>query len=135
MINTSGVVKRVRLGDDVLTHCGKCKEERTHQVVALNASGGIERVICRTCNGNHLYRDRDRQSKVKTGTAKKPRQPKAAASIPHDAPLHDYSPKEVYARGQLILHPKFGAGEVVEARGGKIDVRFNREIRTLLHAG
>jgi hypothetical protein len=41
----------------------------------------------------------------------------------------------VYAQGDVIQHPKFGRGRVVEARGGKIVVTFGSEVRTLLHAG
>ena len=132
-MSTGGVVKRIRLGDDVLTYCGRCKEERTHQVVALNNGGGVERVICRTCHSNHLYRDRQVRTKKADAVSVRRREAKSAATS--DARLYAYSPKEVYEKGQMIMHPKFGTGEVVEVRAGKIDVRFDGELRTLLHAG
>lgn len=132
-MTTSGIVRRVRLGDEVVAHCGRCKEERTHQVVALNGGGGVERVICRTCNSNHLYRDP--QAKVKRAGATTTRAREARTQAQPTGPLHDYSTREAYAKGQLIAHAKFGVGEVVEARQGKIVVRFADEQRTLLHAG
>lgn len=141
-MTTSGIVRRVRLGDEVQTYCGRCKEERTHQAVALNSQGGVERVICRTCQGNHLYRDRHASVKKETTekAARTPttRTPRRRADTPptfSDAPRHPYSPRESFTKGQLILHTKFGVGEVVEVRAGKIDVRFTDELRTLLHAG
>lgn len=133
MSGASGIVRRVRPGDEVEAYCGRCKEERTHQVVALNAGGGVERVICRTCQSNHLYRDRQakvRKAGERATRARETREPSAPTG-----PVLPYSPRETYAKGQFISHTKFGVGEVVEARAGKIDVRFNKELRTLLHAG
>jgi len=49
--------------------------------------------------------------------------------------VRPYSPQQTYAAGDWIEHAKFGQGRVVEARAGKIDVRFESGSRTLLHAG
>ena len=132
-MSASGVIKRINLGDEVLTYCGRCKVERTHQVVALNSSGGIERVTCRTCHSNHLYRER--AAKSKTPQPRPARQAAARPAARPPGPVHAYSPAETYTKGQLISHPKFGVGEVVEARAGKVDVKFSGDLRTLLHAG
>ena len=35
--------------------------------------------------------------------------------------------------GDRIEHPKFGLGLVVEERNGKIDVKFGRELKTLIN--
>jgi hypothetical protein len=62
----------------------------------------------------------------------------AAAETPTQAPtrkVRGYSPRESYAAGDLIEHAKFGRGEVMEARAGKIEVRFGRLVRNLVHAG
>lgn len=135
-MSESGRVKRVGPGDEIVAYCGRCKQERTHQVVALNSAGKADRVICRLCQSNHLYRE------IKTGT-KGTSTPKKHPSIKEPmvssrsgaTQLRPYSGKEVYSEGDVIQHPKFGQGRVVEARGGKIDVRFGSEMRTLLHAG
>lgn len=131
-MSTSRVVKRVRLGDDVPAYCGKCKEERNHQVVALNSGRGIERVTCQTCQGTHLYRER----RAKTGASRSSTSQTGARETALPAgPVHAYSPQETYTKGQLVQHPKFGTGEVLEVRAAKIDVSFGKEVRTLLHAG
>ena len=135
-MSASGRVNRVRPGDEILTYCGKCKQERTHQVVALNSEGRADRVICRLCQSNHLYREIKTKSQ---GTSTSKKHPAAKQSMGSSqsgsTPLRQYSGKEVYAEGDLIQHPKFGQGRVIESRNGKIDVRFGSEMRTLLHAG
>jgi hypothetical protein len=137
MTSSNGIVRKIRLGDDIPTYCGRCKDERDHQVVALNGSAVPDRVICRTCGSDHKYRA---PKSVVTRAASSGRAPRASSrrtvveEIP-SGPLRSYSPKDVYEAGTFITHPKFGAGKVVEARSGKIDVRFGSELRTLLHAG
>lgn len=128
------MLKRIRLGDDVDAYCGRCKEERNHQVVALHSDGRIERVTCHFCRTTHLYRDRSVKAAVKPRTGGiRPAQVKIGQASA--GPARDYSPQGTFAAGEQITHPKFGTGEVVEARQGKIDVRFGSELRTLLHAG
>lgn len=131
-MSASGVVKRIRLGDEVQARCGRCKEERTHQVVALNSSGTPERVVCLTCQSAHLYRG-ERAATKKTGE-KTARRTQVVKTLSPSA-ARAYSAQETYAAGDVVSHPKFGLGEVVEARAGKIDVKFGAEKRTLLHAG
>jgi len=135
-MSASGRVKRVRPGDEIVAYCGRCKQERTHQVVALNSAGQADRVICRYCQSNHLYRERKTAEKS-TAASKNGRSPNEIKGLSgSDArPLRQYSGKDVYAVGDLIEHPKFGQGRVIEARSGKIDVRFGSEVRTLLHLG
>jgi RNA polymerase-interacting CarD/CdnL/TRCF family regulator len=38
-----------------------------------------------------------------------------------------------FAVGDRIDHPRFGIGVVAEVRPGKIDVKFGRELKTLIH--
>lgn len=133
-MSASGRVIRVRPGDEIVTHCGRCRQERTHQVVALNAAGLPDRVVCRFCQSNHLYRGNkgggSARSKKERSTKEQAESSRAAASPPRP-----YSAMEVYAEGETIEHSKFGQGRVLEARRGKIDVKFGKELRTLLHAG
>ncbi len=129
-------IKRVRPGDDTETFCGRCKAERTHQVVALNADGAPAIVICRTCGGQHRYHAK---KEPPSSTAERaPRKVRAAAEPARDTPparVRPYSPKEVYSEGEWVDHPKFGQGRVTQARGGKVEVRFESGSRLLLHAG
>lgn len=117
--------------------CGRCGDVRAHQVIALGAGGVPERVVCRTCGGQRRYRDPRAAEVVRRtgGTAATPRA-RAAAPAPDSLPPgRPYSPQATYATGETVEHPKFGRGAVIEARGGKIDVRFGDGLRTLLHAG
>jgi hypothetical protein len=129
-------IKKIRPGDDTDTYCGRCKAERMHQVVALNADGVPATVICRTCGGQHRFHEKKETLTSTRGSTG--RRAVGAAERTRDAPLgpaRPYSPKEVYAAGDWLEHPKFGRGRVAQARSGKIEVRFDSESRLLLHAG
>ena len=130
-------IKRVRPGDDTDTYCGRCKAERTHQVVALNADGAPVNVICRTCGNQHRYHEKRESNAAPAarGAGRRAKgSEKTAGEVPA-GPSRPYSPKEVYAEGEWVEHPKFGRGKVAQARGGKIEVRFESGSRLLLHAG
>ena len=133
-MSASGRVIRVRPGDEIVTNCGRCRQERTHQIVALNSAGLPDRVVCRFCQSNHLYRENrggGRAGSKKGPSTKEPTESSSATA----SPPRPYSVNEVYAEGDVIQHSKFGQGRVFEARRGKIDVKFGKEVRTLLHAG
>ncbi len=129
-------IKRLRPGDDVDAYCGRRKAERAHQVVALNANGTPATIICRTCGGQHRYREK----KVPAASPAPSNERGSRRTVEHArdtpaGPARRYSPTEVYAVGELVDHPKFGLGEVKRARGGKIEVRFESGSRLLIHAG
>ncbi|HEX8499773.1 MAG TPA: hypothetical protein VF659_04210 [Pyrinomonadaceae bacterium] len=131
-------IKKVRPGDDTDTYCGRCKAERTHQVIALNADGAPATVICRTCGGQHRYHQKKEPSAARPSAGGAARKTRAAADPARDVPrgpVRPYSPKETYAEGEWLDHPKFGQGRVAHARGGKIEVRFDSDSRLLVHAG
>jgi hypothetical protein len=44
-----------------------------------------------------------------------------------------YSPKERFSAGDAIRHPKFGAGRVVSAGAGTMEVAFADSVRKLIH--
>ncbi len=129
-------IKRLRPGDDVDTYCGRCKAERAHQVVALNRDAAPATVICRTCGGQHRYREK--KVPADSPAPRNERGSRRAVGHAQDNPAglaRRYSPAEVYVVGELVDHPKFGPGEVTGARGGKIEVRFESGTRLLMHAG
>jgi hypothetical protein len=121
-------VRKIRVGDEVAAQCGRCKGERTHQVVALNQDGTPASVICGTCGGRHNYREKR--------AANSPRRTVARETIPSAPrkPARQYSPREAFSEGDWIEHPKFGQGEVVAIREGKIEVKFGTEKRVFIHA-
>jgi hypothetical protein len=129
-------IKKIRPGDDTDTWCGRCKAERAHQVVALNADGVPAIVICRTCGGQHRFHAKKEAGTTTTaGRTRKPRESAATTRDEPVGPLRDYSPKGVYATGEWVEHPAFGRGKVTQARAGKIEVRFESGNRLLVHAG
>lgn len=128
-------VKKVRPGDDVAAYCGRCKAERTHQVVALNENGVPATVVCRTCGAQHRFREMKNEAAHTAAGSSRTRKAAAAQPEPVAVSARAYSPRETYAEGEWIEHPKFGTGKVTAARGGKVEVRFGKESRVLLHAG
>jgi len=131
-MNALGIVKRPQLGGDVDAYCGKCKVIREHVIAALGARGEIERVQCRTCQSNHLYRVRATRAATTRATSRKK---DSIQPTSESGPLRVYSMQERFIIGDRLEHPKFGLGLVVEVRSGKIDVKFGREMKTLIHSG
>lgn len=128
---------KLRPGDDTDTYCGRCKAERAHQVVALNADGVPASVICRTCGGQHRFHQK-KETGARTSSNAAGRRARGSAEPARETPAgpaRQYSPREVYAAGEWVDHPKFGQGKVEQARGGKIEVRFESGNRLLVHAG
>jgi hypothetical protein len=134
--------KRVRVGDDVETYCGRCKAERTHVVASMSNAAEPAEVICRTCNNQHRFR----RNAAEAAAAKREPRPagssegsaRRASKTARETPPADarpYSTTESYAEGEWIEHKTHGPGKVKAVRGGKIDVSFGSGLRTLLHAG
>lgn len=132
-MNALGIVKRHQLGGDIDAYCGKCKLMREHVIAAISPAGAVERVQCRTCQGNHVYREKAaKTTSTRTGTRTSK---KDSASLDESGPLRAYSMQDRFAVGDRVEHPKFGLGVVVEVRSGKIDVKFGREVKVLVHGG
>ena len=103
-------------GDRVEQMCVKCGEERGHVVASVSKKGKITRVSCPVCGSRAPY---------KSGAAST-RTP-SPAGAPYDA-------SRTYRRGQTMVHPTFGAGEVTALiEPCKIDVLFADRIRRLIH--
>ena len=132
--NTLGIISKPQLGGDVEAYCGKCKEMREHVIAALNAEGAIERVQCRTCQSNHLYRARQPKATAARASSRSAKK-EGPADADAGGPLRPYSMQDKFAVGDRVDHPKFGLGVVMEVRFGKIDVKFGRELKTLVHGG
>ena len=103
-------------GDRVEQMCVTCGEERGHIVAMVSKKGKITRVSCPICNSRVPY---------KGGTT---RRASTKVSSPYDR-------ARTYRRGQTMMHPTFGEGEVtaiIEPR--KMDVLFADRMRRLIHA-
>ena len=47
--------RKPRVGQEVNAYCGKCKDERTHVVAAMDGET-VRRVTCSMCGGTHNYK-------------------------------------------------------------------------------
>lgn len=105
-----------KVGDRVDQMCVTCKEERGHIVTSLSKTGRITRVSCPMCASSVIYR---------SGTSRR-------ASTTLGAP---YDRARTYRKGQTLMHPMFGEGEVTAIiEPQKMDVLFSDRIRRLIHA-
>lgn len=96
--------------------CKVCGEERGHVVASVSKQGRITRVSCPICGSRVPYSE--------GVTRRKATQPGAL-----------YDRAHTYRRGDTMIHPMFGEGEVtavIEPR--KIDVLFPDRMRRLIHA-
>jgi len=103
------------IGDRVDYICITCGEERGHIVASVSKKGQITRVSCPICGSRVPY---------KKGLTRR-------ASMKIGAP---YDRTHIYRRGETMMHPTFGAGEVTAViEPCKIDVLFADRIRRLIH--
>jgi hypothetical protein len=105
-----------KVGDRIDQMCVTCNEERGHVVVSISKRGSITRVGCPICGSRVAYR---------AGTTRR-------ASSQDGAP---YDRTRTYRKGQTLMHPTFGEGEVTAIiEPQKMDVLFADRIRRLIHA-
>lgn len=134
MLNAIGMVKQLRPGDDVDTRCGKCKDIRSHVIIAVGTKGQVERVRCLTCKGEHNFRAPAKEPR-KASSSASGRTSSSRAEVVPTGPIKGYSPQESFRAGDQVSHPTFGIGMVTDVREKKIDVKFGRELKILIHAG
>jgi hypothetical protein len=128
----------LRAGGEVDAFCARCKLKLGHTILAM-VGNRIARVRCNTCQGEHAYR------LSAPGTTKKKRSEGSRTSKPEARVLdldellkgrnmshpHGYSTGEVFARGEVVEHPSFGTGVVIEIRGDRFDALFRIGLKTL----
>ena len=105
-----------KIGDRVDQMCVTCNEERGHIVVSVSKTGSITRVSCPMCESRVTYR---------AGTTRR-----ASAKV-----SATYDRARTYRKGQILMHPMFGEGEVTAIiEPQKMDVLFADRVRRLIHA-
>ena len=105
-----------KIGDRVDQMCISCNEVRGHIVVSMSKAGRITRVGCPMCASRVTYR---------SGTTRR-------ASTKLGEP---YDRTRAYRKGQTLVHPTFGEGEVTAIiEPQKMDVLFADRMRRLIHA-
>lgn len=105
-----------KIGDRVDQMCVTCNEERGHIVTSVSKTGRITRVGCPMCKSSVAHR---------SGSTSR-------ASAKVGAP---YDRGRTYRKGQILMHPTFGEGEVTAIiEPQKMDVLFADRIRRMIHA-
>ncbi|MDW7774061.1 MAG: hypothetical protein SCH71_14335 [Desulfobulbaceae bacterium] len=136
-------VKKIEAGSEIDSRCLKCKDVTNHTVIAM-ADGKVAKVQCNVCGGRHKYRPVKPEKK---GAAKKKatrsttgiKQARAEAYYDEMIAGRDpseamaYSMTEIFKKGDLIVHPTFGIGLVIETEmPDKIEVLFRQESKFLI---
>ncbi len=110
--------RKPRVGQEISSYCGKCKDERTHIVAAMDGDV-VRRVTCSTCKGTHNYKPvgavaAARPAKTASGRASTGRRSKQADaySIDPSRPVKSYDMNNAFSVGDVITHSKFGLGSV-----------------------
>ena len=145
-------VKSLSAGSEIDSWCTKCRMDLGHRIIAM-VHGRPKRVICQTCGSQHNYRAPASETKavVRRNAAPKPagsaaqrvtQKAQAEAQRVHDwesriagqamDAFTRYTIDKSYARGELVIHKKFGEGYVVDVlEAGKVSVMFRDGPRTL----
>jgi hypothetical protein len=140
-------------GDDVEAWCTRCRMNLNHRVIAV-VGRAIQRVHCLTCQGDHKYyppkydsaeKKETRAVRVKADEkARKPLGTKASdrasgewsalvGDLAEGAEPRPYSVNDTYAAKELIEHPRFGTGRVMDIVGAeKMEVIFKEGRKVLL---
>ena len=123
--------KKREVGTEVEAYCTKCKMDRNHVISTLKSDGNINKVMCQTCEGTHLYR------LPKTAPKKAPAKRRVkGAVIVSEADLKKAKPYAMdgsFKAGDILQHSTFGPGSVIEVRGGgKMEVGFEFGCKTLV---
>jgi len=136
--------RKPRVGQELSAYCGKCKDERTHIVAAMDGEI-VRRVTCSMCGSIHNYKVKSTAvpdgAANSAGTAPAKRKTSTrrakeanAFNIDPKRPVKSYDMNNIFSAGDVINHPKFGLGAVEAALPpNKIEVRFQEGKKMLLH--
>lgn len=135
--------RKPRVGAEIESYCGSCKEDRTHIVAAMDGDI-VRRVTCSMCGGTHNFKHKAAASASTTASGDASKTKRAASSrrtkasqaftIDPSRPQKAYDMNHNYAAGDVISHPKFGPGLVeTTLPPNKIEVRFQEGKKMLLH--
>jgi Zn ribbon nucleic-acid-binding protein len=133
---TNLLFRKPNVGKEVTAYCGRCKDERTHVVTAMDGDS-VKRVTCSTCGSTHNFKQlpASRQKPRERGTRTQKKAGKTETfTIDPRRPVKNYDMQTSFAVGDVINHPKFGLGEVqTSISPNKIEVRFSADTKLLLH--
>jgi hypothetical protein len=113
------VKQKHEIGDNVEKFCTSCHEQLGHIVKSVTKTGLVSRVNCSKCGLLGTF---------KASAASKVQSLAFKTGDPYDR-------ARIYRAGQVMSHPSFGIGEVMQVLNTKtIDVLFLDRVRRLIHA-
>ncbi|HNQ15931.1 MAG TPA: hypothetical protein PKM58_10225 [Pyrinomonadaceae bacterium] len=108
----------IELGGTVTLTCPVCDGEREHLIRAITKQKKVTKAECTVCETSSSFRNGVKTSLSATGSQN---------AAPYDRMRR-------YRRGQMMMHLRFGIGEVVGLiEPHKIDVLFGDQSRRLVH--
>ena len=132
--------KQLSAGDHITSKCTKCKDTTNHTIVAM-VGDRVAKVECNTCRGVHNYRQtvlKKPAAKRKTGVASPAKISKIETGWEDQLKDLDPSAATPYnmqmkiAPGDLIQHPSFGLGRVINViKPNKMEVYFSTGVKLL----
>jgi len=134
------MVKVPATGEEIVSYCTKCKLDLDHTIVAMKEDK-VARVICRTCNGEHNYRDRSKKKTPAKKTAKTPTKRRSAkdpetlwkAALENTQRAEvPYNMEKSFKINDIVLHKTFGKGVVLETAPRKMTLIFEDKERKLV---
>ena len=127
-------------GDHITSRCTKCKDITNHTIVAMIGTT-VAKVECNTCGGVHNYRDATTKKPAtkrktgKTSPAKANKVEEEWGDLLKDldpATATPYNMQMKIESGDLIQHPSFGLGRVINVtRPNKMEVYFSSGVKLL----
>jgi len=134
--------RKPRVGQELNAYCGKCKDERTHIVAAMDGEA-VRRVTCSMCGSTHNYKLKSAAANDGAATEGAPKKRRTSSRRAKEANAFSIDPKKtpksydmnnIFSAGDVINHPKFGLGAVeIALPPNKIEVRFQEGKKMLLH--
>ena len=144
---------RTAVAKDVFTYCTKEKHDTWHVVIAQNAAGVVDRVVCKSCRAEHKYRKkvepkplsaramilRKPAKATSSSVSKRPDMSSAAideqwfkgVKVWGDKDVPSFDPATTFEKGDVFEHEVFGKGVVQGRRESRIDVLFKEGLKTL----
>jgi len=133
--------KKLEAGDDIDSHCLKCKQMTNHTIIALT-DGKVAKVQCNVCRGRHNYRPAKPEAAKKTATPRTPGTPRktvgalrfeTAVGSRNPAAALPYATTATFKEDDLIDHPVFGLGLVLSTtQPNRIEVLFKEGVKVLV---
>ena len=130
-----------RAGGEVDAWCTRCKMVLAHTVLAVEGTK-IARVQCNTCKGDHAYKASapDGKPSTRSSSSSATTRPSTIVTTYEEkirgrelSGARPYNVKDEYHLNDLLRHPTFGLGIVVEVRGPqKIQVMFPTDEKLLM---